>query len=156
MLMGAGSGAGQSDGPSVASGARVPVLVGAGSAWSGRVRQGAEAGEDLREQVVAGWEAQGAAAGVADQAGGDGKQSPPQGGDHGLAAADTVPDQPPVQLPGRLTIWLLLAGGGEVVQPAGEGGGEQRGPHPGPVHCMVPGGQVAQRGAVFGVAEQVL
>jgi hypothetical protein len=122
----------------------------------GQVGQGAEAGEDLREQVVAWWEAQGAAAGVADQAGGDGEQSPPQGGDHGLAAADTVPNQPPVQLPGRLAIWLLVVGGGEVVQPAGEGGGEQRGPHPGPVHRLVARGEVAQRGAVFGVAEQVL
>ena len=30
------------------------MLVGPGSAWSGRVREGAEAGEDLGEQAVAG------------------------------------------------------------------------------------------------------
>jgi hypothetical protein len=73
-----------------------------GPAGSGGFRQGAEAGEDLGEQVVAGW-AQGELAGVADQAGGHGEQPPPQRGDHGLAAADTVPDQPPV-----------ASGGGEV------------------------------------------
>src|SRR3954463_2975313 len=119
MLPGSGSGVGQVDGPRIASGVRVRVLVGAGAAWSGQVGQGAEAGEDLGEQICAGWEAQGEAAGVADQAGGDGDQPPPQGGDHGLATADTVPDQPPVWL-------LVIGGGGEVVQPSGEGGGEQR------------------------------
>jgi hypothetical protein len=121
------------------------MLVGPGSAWSGRVREGAEASEDLGEQAVAGWQAQSQAAGVTDQAGGDRDQPPPQGGDHGLAAADTVPDQPSV-----------VAGSGEVVQPPAAGGGEQRTPHPGPVHCVVPGGQVTQRAAVLGVAEQVL
>src|SRR4051795_10000369 len=75
---------------------------GPGWAWSGRVREGAEAGEDLGEQVVARWEAQGEAAGVADQASGDGDQPPPQGGDHGVTAADSVPDQS-----------LVAGGGGE-------------------------------------------
>src|SRR3954454_11430271 len=108
MLIGRGSGVGQCGGPSVASGARVRVLVGAGAAWSGQVGQGAEAGEDLGEQVLARWEAQGETAGVAKQAGGDGDQPPLQGGDHGLAATDAVPDQPPVWL-------LVIGGGGEVV-----------------------------------------
>jgi len=121
------------------------VLVGPGSAWSGRVREGAETGEDLGEQVVAGWEAQGEAAGVTDQAGGDGDQPSSQGGDHGLAAADTVPEQPSV-----------AAGGGEVVPPPAAGGGEQRTPHPGAVHRLVSGGEVARTRAVLGVAEQFL
>jgi len=82
---------------------------------------------------------------VADQAGGDGDKPPAQGGDHGLTSAGTVSDQPPV-----------AAGGGEVVQPAGAGSGEQRSPHPGPVHRVLPRREVAQRGAVLGVAEQIL
>src|SRR4051812_32703716 len=69
MLLGCGSAAGQRGGPSVASGARVPVPLGGRSTWSGRVWEGAETGEDLGEQVVTGWEAQGQAAGVADQTG---------------------------------------------------------------------------------------
>ena len=82
--------------PECRLGCWVPVLVGPGSAWSGRVGQGVAAGEDLGEQVIAGWEAQGEPAGVTDQAGGDGEQPPPQGGDHVLAAADSVPDLPAV------------------------------------------------------------
>src|SRR5919107_2787818 len=74
-------------------------------AWLGRCGEGAEAGEDLGEQVIAGWQPQGEPAGVADQAGGDGDQPSAQGGDHGLSAADAVPDQPPV-----------AGAGGEVVQ----------------------------------------
>jgi hypothetical protein len=51
-------------------------------------------GEDLGEQVVAGWQAQGEATGVSDQAGGDGEQPAPQSRDHGLAAADAMADEP--------------------------------------------------------------
>lgn len=83
------------------------MLVGPGTAGSGQVWQSAEAGEDLGEQVIAGWQPKCESAGVADQAGGDGEQSP-QGGDHGLAATDTVPDQ-----------LSVVVGGGEVVQPVG-------------------------------------
>lgn len=49
VLFGCGCGVGQRWGPSVASGVRVPVLVGAGGAWSGRVREGSQAGEDFGE-----------------------------------------------------------------------------------------------------------
>ena len=59
---------------------------------------------------------------MTDDAGGDGDQPVVQGGDHGLAAADAVSDQSPVPL-----------GGGEVVQPTAERGGEQPAPHPCPV-----------------------
>src|SRR5687768_11427710 len=52
--------------------------------------QRADSGEDFREEVVSWREAQGMRAGVADQAGGHREQSVPQGGDHGLAAADAV------------------------------------------------------------------
>jgi hypothetical protein len=42
----------QANGPSVASGERVPGVFGACLVWSGRGGEGAEAGEDLFEQVV--------------------------------------------------------------------------------------------------------
>ena len=42
---------------------------------------------------------------MADQAGGDGDQPSPQCGDHGLSAADTVPDE----------LSVVAGGGGEVV-----------------------------------------
>ena len=71
---------------------------GPGVAWSGRVWEGAETGEDLGEQVVTGWQAQGKAASVADQASGDGQQPPPQGGDHGLAATDAMTRCEPVRV----------------------------------------------------------
>jgi len=41
-------------GPSIASGGRVPEVSGAVWLWSGRGGQGADAGEDLVEQVVFG------------------------------------------------------------------------------------------------------
>ena len=66
-------------------------------AWSGRRGQGADAGEDLVEQLVSGWWAQGERAGVTDQPGRYPDQPVPQGGDHGLAVADTVPDQAAVR-----------------------------------------------------------
>src|SRR6478736_9127388 len=91
---------------------------GAESAWSGRRGQGTDAGKDLGEQPVPGWRAQGERAGVTDQSGGDTDQPVPQGGDHGLAIADAVPEQPAVG----------CGGAGELMQPAGEAGGEQRGP----------------------------
>ena len=81
-------------------------------------------------------------AGVTDQPGRDADQPLPQGGDHGLAVADPVPEQRTL---GR-------AAGGELEQPAGEGGGEQRTPHPRSVDLGMPRGQVAQRG-VLGVTE---
>jgi hypothetical protein len=62
---------------------------GPGSAWSGHAWEGAEPGQDLGEQVLAGRQAQGEAAGVVDQAARDGDQPLSQGGDHGLAAAPT-------------------------------------------------------------------
>src|SRR6188472_1858022 len=104
------SGVGQLDGPSVASGGVIPCGLGAGTAWSGRCGQGADAGEDLSKQLVARWQAQDASAGVVDQPGGDADQSVPQGGDHGLAIADAVSGQGAVG----------CGGGGELVQPAGE------------------------------------
>ena len=75
-------------------------------------------GQDLVEQAVAGREPQDQVAGVAGQPAGDGDQPPPQGGDHGLAAAYPV------------AVHDVLAEGraGELVQPGGHGGGEQR-PH---------------------------
>lgn len=62
-------------------------------AWSGCCRQGAQSGEDLGEQVVVRWQAQGERFGVVDQAGGDADQAVPQGGDHGLALADAPAQQ---------------------------------------------------------------
>jgi hypothetical protein len=41
----------------------------------------------------------------------------------------------------------------QQVQPAGEGGGEEGGIHPGAVDALVAGGQMPQRGAVFGLLE---
>ena len=56
MLVGeCGSGVRAALRPECRLGARVPVLVGPGSAWSGQVGQGAQAGEDLGEQVIVGW-----------------------------------------------------------------------------------------------------
>ena len=75
------------EGPSVASGERVPVLVGPG--WpvgSGRGGQLADAREDLGEQVVAGWQAQDERAGVADQPGRDAAEA--------LDAVKVVNDDP--------------------------------------------------------------
>jgi hypothetical protein len=60
-------------------------------------------------------------AGVADQPGRYPEQPVPQGGDHALAAADAVAEQPGARV-----------GRGELVQPAGDAGREQRTPHP---HC---------------------
>ena len=99
-------GVGQLDDPSVASSGR-------GSGWvrgqerpgSGRHGQGADAREDFVEQRVTGRQAQGERAGVADQPSRDADQPVPQGGDHGLAVADPVPEQRPVG----------CGGGGELV-----------------------------------------
>ena len=54
----------------------------------------------------------------------------PQGGDHGFAGADAVAGEGAVG----------SGGGGELVQPAGDGGGEQGAPHPGGVDVGVAGG----------------
>src|SRR6266511_3120452 len=116
-----------------------------GAGWSGGGGKSPYAGEDLGEEQVAGWWSQGEGVGVADQAGRDTDQSPAQGGDHGLAVADAVPGQGVIGQDGA----------GELVEPAGHGGGQQRAPHPGGVDLGVTGGQVAQRGAVLAVAEQV-
>jgi hypothetical protein len=96
----------------------VPGWVGAGTAWSGRSAQGADAGEDFVEQFIARWQAQDERPSVADQTARDAEQPVPQGGDHGLTVADAVPGQGAV---GR-------GGGGELVQPAGQGDTEQRAP----------------------------
>ena len=58
---------------------------------SGGDGQVPEPGQDLGKQAAAGWEPQHQVAGVADQPARDGDQPPPQGGDHGLAAAHAVP-----------------------------------------------------------------
>ena len=84
-------------------------------------------------------------AGVADQPGRDADEPVSQGGDHRLAVTDAVPDRAAVR----------AGAGGELVQPAGESGGEQR-PHPRPVDLGISRREVAQRGTVLGVPEQVL
>ena len=65
---------------------------------------------------------------------------------HDLAAADAVTEQ--------------LAGGsedaGELVQPAGDAGGEQRTPHPGGVDLDISRGEVSQSGSELGIFEHVL
>ena len=60
---------------------------------SGQCGEGPEPGENLGEQVAAGREPQGPLPGVADQPAGDGDEPPPQGFDHGFAAADPVTGQ---------------------------------------------------------------
>ena len=95
------------------------------------------AGEDLGEQVLAGREPQDQGSGVVHQPSGDGDQPSAEGGDHGLAAADAVAVQD----------HLAAGGGGELMQPGGHAGGEQRAPHPGRVHLEVSAGQVPKRGA---------
>lgn len=69
----------------------------------------------------------------------------PQGGDHGVAVADAVPEQ------------AAVGGGvgGELMQPAGEAAAWQRDPHPALVDLGIPGGQVPQHGAALGGAERV-
>src|SRR5512133_788419 len=131
--------------PECRLGWRVSCDVGAVMAWSGRRGQGADAGEDLVEQVVSRWEAQGELAAVTDQPGRYPDQSVSQGGDHGLAAADTVAEQPGAR-----------AGRSELVQPAGDAGREQRTPHPGGVDLRVSGREGPQGGPELGVAEHVL
>ena len=87
-------GVGQHDGPIVASGgAWFRVVRGLGGRWSGPCREGADAGQDLGEQGLAGWQAQDQRTRVVNEAGGDADQPVPQGRDHGLAVPDTVPDQ---------------------------------------------------------------
>ena len=83
---------------------------------------------------------------IVDQTRGGGDQGPAQGGDHRLAAADTVPfhqlaaaDEP-----------------GELVQPGGDRHGGQRRPHPAGIDRLLARRQVAQRGTVLAVAEDVL
>ena len=87
----------------------------------------------LDQQVVVGWQAQGERAGVADQPGRDADEPVSQGGDHRLAVTDAVPDQAAVR----------AGAGGELVQPAGESGGEQRAPHPRPVDLWISRREVA-------------
>jgi hypothetical protein len=76
LVVSRSSGWRQPERPSVASGSGVPVAD-RGRDGGG---QDADAGEDLGEKVVAGWQAQGERAGVADQPGGDADQPVPQGG----------------------------------------------------------------------------
>ena len=83
---------------------------------------------------------------VADQPAGDGDQPPAQGGDHGLAAADAVTGQD-----GRAP-----GGGGELVQPRGDAGRQQRPPHPGGINCRVTRREVPEGGTVLAVTENAL
>ena len=62
---------------------------------------------------------------VADQPGGDGDQAPPQGGDHRLAAADPV----------AFDELAAEDEAGELAEPGGDCGGDQRGPHPAGLTC---------------------
>ena len=102
-----------------------------------------QAGEDFSEQDVVAWRwSQDELSGVVDHAGGDADESVPQGRDHGPPAAFAVAGQRPV--------WSL--GGGELVEPAGHGRGQQRPPHPCGVDFFVARGQMAKRGAVFPVS----
>ncbi len=120
-----------------------PGLKVRGSGGGGQVPQ---PGQDLGQQAIAGREPQDQVAGVAGQPAGDGDQPPPQGGDHGLAAAHPVP------------VHDVLAGraGGELVQPGGHARGEQRAPHPRQVDLGISGREVPEGGAELAVAEQVL
>lgn len=134
------SGGGRGGVPGVgAPGARVSVMIvrAGGRGWSGPGGECAEPGQDVGEQVLAGREAQDGLAGVADQPGGDVEQPVAQGGEMGSAAAVAVVEA------------------GEFLQPGGQVDGQQRGPHPDGVDGAVGRGQVAQGGAVFGVADAV-
>jgi hypothetical protein len=123
--------------PGCAPGSRFPgVPVGALRAgWSGHCGEGAQAGEDLGEQAVAGREPQDERPGVAYQPCGDGDETAAEGGDHGFAAAGAVPFQD----------LLAAGGGGELVQPGGYAGGEQRAPHPGGISSVVFAGHQSGR-----------
>jgi hypothetical protein len=77
--------------------------------------------------VFAGREPQDELPGVADQPAGDGDQPPPQGLDHGIAAADTVTGQD----------GFTAGGGSELVQSGGHAGREQRALHPGGIDLDV-------------------
>ncbi len=76
------------DGVPVAA-VRARVVLACG--WLAGGGQGADRGEDVREQVRAGGQAHDQLPAVVDQAGGGEDERPAQGGDHRLAAADTVP-----------------------------------------------------------------
>ena len=119
---------------------------GLASRWPGCRGEGPEAGEDLGEQAVAGREVQGQPAGVADQPAGDADRHPAQGGDHGFVAADTVTGQD----------GLAAGSGGELVQPRGHVGGEQRASHPGGIDFGVARRQMAEGDAVLAVADPSL
>src|SRR5712692_3803203 len=160
---------GYDDDPGVAPGSRVRGLSAGAGAW-GAVAwglgaceglgergvvpcagvaggwQGADGGEDGGQQDGAGGQAHDQLPAVADQPGGGEDERPPQGGDHRLAAA------------GAVSFQQLAAADqpGELVQPGGDGGGDQRRPHPRGVDLLIARGQVPQRGAVLAVAEYVL
>jgi hypothetical protein len=69
------------------------VVRGRDGLWSGRCRKGGDTGQDLGEQGLAWWQAQDQRSSLVNEAGGDADQAVPQGGDHGLAVADIVPEQ---------------------------------------------------------------
>ncbi len=117
-----------------------------GWVWSGRGGQCPQPGEDFGEQAVAGREPQDQAASVADDPAGDADQPVAAGGDHGFAAAHAVTSED----------GFADGGGGELVQPGGHAGGEQRAPHPCGVDRGVARRQMAEGGAVLAVAEDVL
>ena len=123
------------------------VVFGPGEALvrsGGSGGQRAEAGEDLGEQMVPVRQAQHERAGVVYEASGDADHPVLQGFDHRFAACDAQPDQRGRSL-GRGLVGLgggvlaggvgvqIAAGGGELMQPSGEAGGDQRAPHPGGV-----------------------
>src|SRR5208283_881053 len=89
LFAGAGpSGPWRGDGVPVAA-VRARVVLACG--WLAGGGQGADRGEDVREQVRAWGQAHDQLPAVVDQAGGGEDERPAQGGDHRLAAADTVP-----------------------------------------------------------------
>ena len=82
--------------------------------------QGTDGAQDVCQQGRARRRAQDEVPAVADQPGGDRDQDPAQRGDHRLATAGAVAfDQ-----------LAALDEPGELVQPGGDGRGDQRGPHP--------------------------
>ena len=123
-------------------------LAGAARAgWSGRYGEFPEPGKDFGEQVVAGWGPEAELTGVVDQAGGNADEPVAKSGDHGLAAADTVPCQ------GFPT---AAEGPGEFMEPGGHVHGQQRCVHPGGVDFLVAAGQMTECGPVLAVPEDVL
>lgn len=109
-----------------------------GTAASGRGVQFSDLGENGGEQVVSGWQSQGELSAVTDQAGWDAEQSVSQAGCVGAAAV----------------VWPVDPG--ECLEQHREVPGQERGPHPHRVDCVVPGGEPAECGAELGFTDAVL